>query len=182
MNTPLTTTEPQVSSNLTFSTPSHQSLSKFLLFDVEKLHLALSVDLVQKVINYTPVFGSGLSSFGVAHIDNQEITVIDLHQQFFKTSSEIAVGRGVQAPEFDSGDSPSQKGYLILTKTTIGETFALWVTQAPTLIDVSLSQIRLLPESYRRADTLGSASHVMLIPSENKTMTVFILDVDHLIT
>lgn len=166
MNTSLTTNEPQVSSNLTFSNPSHQSFNKFLLFDVEKLHLALSVDRVQKVINYTPVFGSGLSSFGVAHIDNQEITVIDLHQQFFKTSSEI---------------SPSQKGYLILTKTTIGETFALWVAQTPTLIDVSLSQIRALPESYRRADTLGAASHVMLIPSEKETMTVFILDVDRLI-
>lgn len=166
MNTSLTTNVPQVSSNLTFSDQTHQSFSKFLLFDVEKLHLALSVDWVQKVINYTPVFGSGLSSFGVAHIDNQEITVIDLHQQFFKTSSEI---------------SPLQKGYLILTKTTIGETFALWVAQTPTLIDVSLSQIRLLPESYRRADTLGAASHVMLIPLKKETMTVFILDVDRLI-
>lgn len=162
MNTSITINEPQAPSMRTLvSNQSNKSLSKFLLFQVGKLSLALSVDQIQKVINYTPVFGSGLGAFGVAHIGDQEITVIDLHKQFFKTSQTII---------------PEQKGYLILSKSNLGETFALWVAQTPTLIDVSLSQIRALPESYRRGDTLGAASHVMLIPNQTETMTIFILD------
>lgn len=140
-----------------------QSSSKFLLFQVGQLHLALSVDRVQKIINYTPIFGSGLGAVGVAHIGEQEITVIDLHRRFFRTSQKI------------------EKGYLILSKAKMGETFALWVAQTPTLVDVALSQIRTLPESYRRADTLDAASHVMLLPHQEGTMTVFVLDVNRLV-
>ncbi|PSF35248.1 chemotaxis protein CheW [Aphanothece hegewaldii CCALA 016] len=162
-----TTNESSEISNINFiASKSPKSLSKFLLFQVGKLSLALSVDLIQKVINYTPVFGSGLGAFGVAHIGDQEITVIDLHQQFFKISQTM---------------NPGQKGYLILVSSTMGETFALWVAQTPTLIDVALSQIRVLPDSYRRSDTLGAASHVMLISHETETMTVFILDVNRLV-
>lgn len=167
MNT-FTTNKPQVSSILTIvSSPSNKSLNKFLLFQVGKLFLALSVDQIQKVINYTPVFGSGLGAFGVAHIGDEEITVIDLHQQFFKTSQTMI---------------PGQKGYLILSKINLGETFALWVAQTPTLIDVPLSQIRALPESYRQGDTLAAASHVMLIPNLTETMTVFLLDLHRLVS
>lgn len=164
MNTSITINEPQALSNLTHNT---KSLSKFLLFQVGKLSLALSVDQIQKVINYTPIFGSGLGAFGVAHIGDQQITVIDLHKQFFKTSQTMILG---------------QKGYLILSKSNMGETFALWVAQTPTLIDVSLSQIRALPESYRRGDTLGAASHVVLIANQTETMTVFILDIYRLVS
>jgi chemotaxis signal transduction protein len=143
------------------------ALLKFLLFQVGQLNLALSVDFVQKVINYTPVFGSGLSPIGIAHIGEQEITVIDLHKRLFRTSQKIVSER---------------KGYLILSFAQTGETLALWTAQAPTLIDVPLSQIRTLPESYRRADTLDAASHVILIPDGEETMTVFVLDVDRLVS
>jgi purine-binding chemotaxis protein CheW len=163
MNTSLA--NPSQPSSVFPSNQGSQSLSKFLLFQVGKLNLALSVALVQKVIHYTPIFGSGLSSIGVAHIGEQEITVIDLHKRFFKTREKLVSG---------------QKGYLILSRIKSGEILALWVAQTPTLIDVPLSQIRTLPESYRRGDTLDIASHVMLIPHREETMTVFVLDLDEM--
>jgi purine-binding chemotaxis protein CheW len=55
------------------------------------------------------------------------------------------------------------------------------VSQAPTLIDLSLEQIRLLPDAYRRADTLKIASHVTVIPDKNATKTIFILDLTSLV-
>lgn len=157
----------QLSLNNPVSNSNRQALGKFLLFQVGQLNLALSVDRVKKIINHTPVFGSGLSDFGVVHLDDQEMTVIDLHRRFLKTSERITT---------------NQKGYLILSKTLMGEIFALWVAQTPTLIDVSIKQIRVLPESYRRRDTLDAASHVMLLPEENGTKTVFLLDVEQLVS
>jgi purine-binding chemotaxis protein CheW len=41
--------------------------------------------------------------------------------------------------------------------------------------------IRVLPESYRRSDTLEVASHVVVIGQEAAPLTLFLLDVDLLL-
>jgi purine-binding chemotaxis protein CheW len=133
---------------------------------VGSLHLALSVNAVKKVLRYIPVYSSGLNHFGVANVDGKEVTVIDLHQRLFKTPQSQISG---------------QNGYLILAKNSQGESFATWVSNTPALQDVSLSSIRVLPESYRRSDTLAIASHVLALTDKDHTLTVFLLDVDRLL-
>jgi purine-binding chemotaxis protein CheW len=147
-------------------TVNQESWVKLLLFSLGSLNLALPIDCVKKVVNYTPVYGSGLSAFGVANIDNKELTVIDLYKKLFKVSQSQISG---------------QKGYLIIVLNSLGEYFGIWVQETPTLQDIVLSQLRVLPESYRRSDTLAIASHVMVIPQENNSKTVFLLDVDQLL-
>ncbi|MGK7872471.1 MAG: chemotaxis protein CheW [Xenococcaceae cyanobacterium] len=142
------------------------ALLKLVVFSVGSLNLALQIESVQKVINYRTVYSSGLNHMGVAHLKDREITVIDLHKRLFKSS---------QTRESDSG------GYFIIAKNSIGEQFGILVTETPTLIDVPLSKIRALPESYRRADTLEIASHVSVIPQESASLTVFLLDADRLL-
>nr|WP_157867603.1 chemotaxis protein CheW [Gloeothece citriformis] len=139
---------------------------KLLIFTVGKLNLALPIERVKKVVNYTPIHGSGLSFVGVAHVGEQEITVIDLHQRLFHESEAIQSGT---------------KGYLIMAKNNQGELFGIWVGKTPTLIDVSLNQIRELPASYRRSDTLQIASHVTVIQEKEQSLTVFIIDSDQLL-
>ncbi|WP_013321239.1 chemotaxis protein CheW [Gloeothece verrucosa] len=140
---------------------------KFLIFKVGKLNLALSIERVKKVLHYTPVYSSGLNFLGVAHIGEQEITVIDLHRRLFHESQAILSGT---------------KGYLILAQNTEGEFFGIWVGETPTLVDAPINQIRELPESYRRADTLEIASHVTVIKDKQDSLTVFILDADRLLS
>jgi purine-binding chemotaxis protein CheW len=140
---------------------------KLLTFSVGNLNLALPIESVQKVMNYTPVYSSGLNSVGVAHIDNREITVIDLHKRLFKIS---------QTMPSESG------GYLIVIKNPSGDPLAILVDKTPTLLDVPISEIRTLPESYRRADTLEIASHVTVIPHQDKSLTIFLLDREQLIS
>jgi chemotaxis signal transduction protein len=147
-------------------TVNNERWLKLLLFPMGSLNLALLIDSVKKVVNYTPVYGSGLSVFGVANIDNKELTVIDLHKKLFKVSQSQISG---------------QKGYLILAINSLGEYFGIWVQETPTLQDIALSQLRVIPESYRRSDTLAIASHVMVIPQENSNKTVFLLDADQLL-
>ena len=48
-------------------------------------------------------------------------------------------------------------------------------------MELPLSQIRTLPESYRRGDTLEIASHVTRVQQNDQLLTVFILDVDRLV-
>ncbi|AFY77713.1 chemotaxis signal transduction protein [Pleurocapsa sp. PCC 7327] len=139
---------------------------KLLTFSVGKLNVALPVDLVKKVVNYTPIYGSGLSHLGVARIDDREITVVDLHKRLFNASQLIPSG---------------SRGYLIIARNSVGESFGILVGQAPSLHDVPISQIRALPASYRRADTLEIASHVTVISHKEESLTVFILEVDRIV-
>jgi purine-binding chemotaxis protein CheW len=148
------------------ATQSVETKLKLLVFTIGKLNLALPVEYIQQVIKQAPVFGSGLSHTGVMHFKDKEITTIDLHKKLFKTSQT---------------DESGVANYLILTTDIFGEEFGILVKDTPTLIDVPLSQMRALPESYRKADTLEIASHVSAIEYEKKSMTIFLLDIERLL-
>ncbi len=164
--------------NLSISVPSGNSeLSlqarqatpylKLLVFSLGNLQLALRIEAVYKVVNRTPVYSSGVGAVGVAHVGDGEVTVVDLHRRFFHTSN--------------PSSEPQLGGYLVVVRSTTGELYGIPIADTPVLMEVPLSQIRLLPESYRRSDTLEVASHVAVIPQENSQLTIFLLDVERLL-
>lgn len=139
---------------------------KLLSFPIGKLHAAFHIDVVQKVVNFSTVYGSGLNHYGMATVEGEEITVIDLHKKFFNT------------PTIFEGED---KKYLLLAENSIGERFGIIVTNTPSLYDISVEDIRALPPSYRQADTFKIASHVTMISGKDQQITVFILDPDELV-
>lgn len=137
---------------------------KLVVFQIGKLTLSLPVEQVTKVTKYSPTHGSGLSYVNLAHLGNQEVTIIDLHHKLFKVSQD---------------ELSCKKGYFIITRNNAGNSLGIRVLQTPSLLDVPFSRIRILPISYRHADTLEIASHVAVIPQDDETyQTIFILDVD----
>ena len=144
----------------------NQKPIKLIVFTIGKLNFSLPIETVYKILNSTTVYGSGTNQVGVTHIGDREITVIDLHQRFFKASS--------------INESESN-GYLVILQNTTGELYGIPVAEAPILMDVPLSTIRVIPESYRQADTLEIARHVAVIPQGEGSLTVFLLDVDLLL-
>lgn len=139
---------------------------KLLVFKIGKLNLALQLNWVTRILNNLPVYSSGLSYFGIAHVDNREVTVIDLHQHLFKS-------RLVDDTELYS--------YLIIAQNQNREEFGIPLMETPNLMDINRDNVRVLPESYRRSDTLAIASHVAVIPQPSGSMTIFILDVNALL-
>jgi chemotaxis signal transduction protein len=139
---------------------------KLLIFKIGKLTLALHIERVKKVIDYVPVYSSGLNHVGIIHLEDKEVTVVDLHKKLFRVK---------QSNDFDF------KTYLILARTSNQEQFGIIVNQTPSLFEIPMSQIRVLPESYRRSDTLEIASHVTIIEQKNESLTVFLLDSNRLI-
>ena len=167
--------------------PTTKTSIKLLVFDIGKLTLALPVAQVIKVIKYLPLYGSGTSYINLTHVGEQEITVVDLHQKLFKIGLD---------------DLGSDRGYFILTKPRpitiikdgiseehpfMKESFGIRVLDSPSLIDVDLSLVRALPNSYRFADTLEIASHVAVVSqpestsAQATTKTIFILDLECLV-
>lgn len=142
------------------------SLIKLIVFNIGRVNLALRIESVYKVVNHTSTYGSGRGTVGVTHLGEGEITVVDLHQRFF------------QASQISESNLSS---YLIVVQNITGELYGIPVTETPTLIEVTRAMIRVLPESYRRADTLDVASHVAVIPQDGTPLTIFVLDVDRLL-
>ncbi len=153
-----------VDSSLNTAVQSNRSI-KLLVFEMGKLTLALPILQVQKVVKQIEVYGSGLSHVNLAHFPEQEIAIVDLHQKLFGIS-------------LTQSASP---GYVIISKNIADQPLGIAVSQAPTLMDVSLEQIRLLPDTYRRADTLEIASHVTVISQQDAVKTIFILDLTRLV-
>jgi purine-binding chemotaxis protein CheW len=137
---------------------------ELVVFNVGNLKLALRIELVHKVVSHNSFHGSGLNSIGIAHVDNFEVTVIDLHQRLFKISP--VAGTVTR---------------LVVIQTSNGELYGIPIADTPTLLEVPLSRIRVLPESYRRSDTLDIASHVAVVPQpDSTTLTIFLVDSDRL--
>ncbi|MES1021824.1 chemotaxis protein CheW [Gloeocapsa sp. BRSZ] len=132
---------------------------KIVVFSMGNIHLALPSDAVYKVTNQMPVYGTGFNGVGLAHLGDRQITIVELHRRFF-----TAKGK-----------------YLIIAENKAGELYGIPVASVPTLMDVPLSRIQVLPDSYRHADLLAIATHVCHIPQADTLLTVFLLDVDQLL-
>lgn len=140
---------------------------KIITFEVGNVNLALPIQNVHKIVRQLPVHGSRPNGVGIAHLDDREVTIVDLQHQLFTSSENTTADR---------------VGYTVIVKNTPGELFGIPVEGVPVLMEVAQSSIRVLPESYRQADSLGFATHVAVISDVEPPVTVFLLDIKQLLS
>ncbi|MEN9216829.1 MAG: chemotaxis protein CheW [Gloeomargarita sp. HHBFW_bins_162] len=128
---------------------------KVLHFPVGSLNLGLPLSQVQKVMPYPSIFSSGQKPLGLAHFEDQEVVVVDIHRYLF------------------GHPSPLPPTHLIVVKNG-QELYGVPCAGLPALVELAPEQIRQIPPNYRQADTLGLASHVARL--HNDTITLFLLD------
>jgi chemotaxis signal transduction protein len=158
----------RVPGTLASSSKTKVAALKCILFKVGKLTLGLSMQSVSKVVNMPKVYSSGLYPIGITSVGNLELTIIDLHQRLFQTPLKL---------------ESSQKGYLILMTTPSRDWLGIPVAETPALQEIPLPQIRVLPESYRRSDTLSIASHMAkIVEADGEEKMAFLLDVECLVS
>jgi len=136
---------------------------KLIVFPIGALRLAVQMDNISRVINCPKIYSSGLNAAGVTTVGDRELTTVDLHQQLFGTPGSF---------------NPERPGYLVLTPSPTGEIMGIPTPETPMLLEVPLAQIRELPQSYRQADTLWVASHMLRSPLEEggELQSIFVLD------
>lgn len=147
---------------------SSETTTKFLTLCIETLTLIVPLRSVYRILSNTDVHNTGQVGYGIAHLDELEISVVNLHHHLFK--QEMA--------QPGDGSDRSFASYLVTIQNQTGELFGISVDLAPTLMDVPVSAIRKLPDTYRQVDTLGIASHVAVIEGSGNPATVFVLDID----
>ena len=144
--------------------------TKVIVFGIGDVNLALPVSSLYKVVNQVPIYGSGLNGVGIAHIGDREVTVVDLQRQLFQSSHPT------------DANNPNKGSYLVIFKNPQGSLYGIPVAVVPTLMELPQSSIRVLPEAYRHADVFGFATHVAVISETEPPMTIFLLDVNQLLS
>ena len=139
---------------------------KMIVFTVGTFNLALPIEIVYKVLNQIPVYGSGLNGVGIAHVGDLEVTVIDLHRQLFQSSII---------------NETAKKGYLLILHSKSTDLYGIPVSSVPALMDLPLASIRVLPESYRSGDILQMATHVCYLPEEEPPLTIFLVNPEQML-
>jgi chemotaxis signal transduction protein len=132
---------------------------KFIVFRLGEHYLGLPIAVVLRIIGCPPVTHSSAPGIGFVEIDQQTITVVNLHQRIFPQSNSDTL----------------QKRFLILTQTRQGELCGIPVDAPPALVEIPLQSIRPLPPSFRQNDPLGIASHMATIPQAEESLQIFLL-------
>jgi hypothetical protein len=125
------------------------------------LNFAVGIDQMQRILNNTVSVGSGMNPVGL--VAEQDITMIDLHQLIF-------------------GQPLMTSSYLVVVNSPTQGLLGIPVTQSPSLVDIAQDQLKPLPATYRAMDTLGIASHVGQAQTDTGLQTIFLLDLDRLVS
>jgi purine-binding chemotaxis protein CheW len=138
---------------------------KVIVFAIGSLNCGISVFSIYKVVKSTRLYGDDNNWVSMMHIGDREVTILDLHRRLF--------------PNQPLPKSSAQV-YIVVLQNSQGDLYGIPVHGIPTLIDLAVDQIRVLPESFRQANALGIASHVAIVPQSSESLTLFLLDVEFL--
>ncbi|MDJ0747138.1 MAG: hypothetical protein QNJ32_27870 [Xenococcaceae cyanobacterium MO_167.B27] len=175
-------TDPQL--KRLFSTNTHSDTLRIIVFTLAEQPLstqsdylfAFPVQAVLKAITCPPINWVADSGIGMTDFGSQNVTVVDLRQQFLFSNSKKQEAR-------NSEPVAAPHRFLILLKTQTQELCGIPVADPPTLTDIPLSTIRTVPLSYRQVAGLSWATHMAILSEtpEKKPVKVFLIGMSKII-
>lgn len=142
---------------------------KVILFNLDRYWLALPVTAVLKVVNFPSHFRAALHQMGVVHLG-------DAQNSLNSPAREIALFN----LDRYLGDRPHlTKGhFLMVARLSDRQLAGIPIDEPPSLLPVPSSAIRPLATAHRHNPLLNLVSHVAVLPAEQGTIEVFLLDLD----
>jgi hypothetical protein len=126
----------------------NESTIELVVFDLAEVSFGIPMTKINRVISN--VF------LGEDYSLTQDVQILDLQYQL--TGSEIC--------------NPS--AIAIFTSNDL-QLYGIPIETVPSLIDVPLDRIRILPSDFRTNNPLGIASHIAIFSHQNIESTIFIL-------
>ncbi|MDY6784855.1 MAG: chemotaxis protein CheW [Cyanobacteriota bacterium] len=140
---------------------SDEDTSKVIMFNVARYWFALPIAVVLKVVNFPPEFRTTLNEVGLVDLGHRAIALLDLRPKINSLDTTTRQERGK---------------FLTIVQVSDTELCAIPVDRPPTLREISLADVRSLPEGAAIVPPLNLASHVAVLNSEDPPLEVFLLD------
>jgi purine-binding chemotaxis protein CheW len=140
-----------------------------ITFAIAGYQLAVPMNVVVKVVNCPAAIQNSPNRFDLLHLGQHSITVVNLHHHF---AAYQAIG------------TPQAGAFLVVTQLAQGQFYAIAVDTPPDLMDLPVSTLRKLPDSYRQGHPLSIASYVAvlpLLPQGEETLSLFIMNLEQVI-
>lgn len=163
---------------------------RLIVFKIAKYWLALPMKVVLKVRDFPSNIKEISRDNRLIHLDNRTLTLLPLKPILVKSSkAKLPLAKSLleTATVRQSPTNLSNVGeFLIIVKTPGGEACAIPVDKLPTMIDLPLSTIRKLPESYSQSYFFSMANYVAVSQwpkghatrTEAEKLTIFLLDLE----
>jgi chemotaxis signal transduction protein len=139
---------------------------KVVVFPIGSLNCAINIFSIYKVVKSTRFYGEDNNWVSMTRVGDREVTILDLRRRLFPN---------------ELGEATSTQVYIIVLQNSQGDLYGIPVNGIPSLIDLAVDQIRVLPDSFRQANALGIASHVAIVPQSSESLTLFLLDTEFLL-
>ncbi|NEO94727.1 MAG: hypothetical protein F6K56_32870, partial [Moorea sp. SIO3G5] len=138
--------------------------ARVIVFKIAKYWLALPMKVVLKVRDFSSNIRESTRDNRLIHLDNRTLTLLPLKPILVKPNKpklplEQGLGETAAVTKYPT-DLSSVGEFLIIVKTPGGDACAIPVDRLPTMIDLPLSTIRKLPDSYSQTYLLGMANYV----------------------
>ena len=163
---------------------------RVIVFKIAKYWLALPMKVVLNVRDFPSNIKESSRDNRLIHLDNRTLTLLPLKPILVKPSkAKLTLAQSLDktaAVTKSPIDLSSVGEFLIIVKTPRGEACAIPVDKLPTMIDLPLSTIQKLPDSYSQSYLLGMANYVAVwqLPKgqstrkEGEKLTIFLLDLE----
>ena len=139
------------------------AVGKFVVCQIADSLLALPIANVLKVINCPPPETGDTNNTGLIHLGRHTVTLLDLHQRL-------------------AHSCPQRHSPFLLIVQSATELWAIPVDEPPNLVELSRDSIRALPQSYHHHGWQDIVSYVAAISEAEKTLTIFLLDVNRAVS
>ncbi|ARV57415.1 hypothetical protein BZZ01_01120 [Nostocales cyanobacterium HT-58-2] len=141
---------------------NESQVDKFILFKVADYLLALPINDVLRVVNFSPANSKRLPKMGLVQIGQYMIKVLNLHQQLDSDAFP------------SSSDNPT---FMVVARNSQGELYGISVDEPPDLVELPPETIRSLPHfSSHSKPIIEMVSHVAVLPQKEDIQTIFLLD------
>ena len=144
---------------------------KVITFPIANYLFALPMSTILKVSHCPSLSSENLSDIGLVNLENRTIALLNLHQKL-DSARQVGGTKKIKRRAKISGQ------FLILTQSRQGQLCGIPIDKLPDMIDLPLETIEALPESYRQTNLLGIANYVAVLPSEEKKIAIFLLDLE----
>lgn len=126
------------------------------------IYFGVHIQSIQHIYGQTTIYSSGKTLAGIAHVEDQEITILDLCRYL-------------------SNEPLPETNYLLTLRSPQVDLIGIPLSDSPVLVEVPPNKIRTLPATYRHLDHLGIANQVAIAETEEGSQTAFLLDLERLV-
>lgn len=142
---------------------------KVILFNLDRYWLALPVAAVLKVVNFPSHFRAALHQMGVVHLGDTQDNIDSPAKAIALFNLEQYLG---------DRPNPTKGNFLMVVRLSDRQLAGIPMDEPPSLLPIPSTNLRPLAKIRRQTALLNLVSHVAVLPAEQGSIEVFLLDLD----